>query len=109
MHPTQDSPTVTCWPCCPLSLWRAPCRIDCFSELASSAFGDKMKEQVEDRLRFYEEGVAPKKNITAMQVCVCALHLGQAYCLRSAQSGRWAPSGKPGWLMFWNRGLPVRT
>lgn len=27
-----------------------------------------MKEQVEERLRFYDEGIAPKKNITAMQV-----------------------------------------
>ena len=44
------------------------CRIDCFSEMASSAFGEKMKEQVEERLRFYDEGVAPMKNITAMQV-----------------------------------------
>ena len=30
---------------------------------------------MEDRLRFYEEGVAPKKNITAMQVCACVQHL----------------------------------
>lgn len=44
------------------------CRIDCFSEMASSAFGEKMKEQVEERLRFYDEGIAPMKNITAMQV-----------------------------------------
>ena len=36
--------------------------------MASSAFGDKMKEQVEERLRFYDEGIAPTKNITAMQV-----------------------------------------
>ncbi len=44
-------------------------RIDCFSEMASNVFGEKMKEQVEERLRFYDEGVAPMKNITAMQVC----------------------------------------
>ena len=75
MVPTQHASTVTSQTCCPLSLCRGPCRIDCFSELASSAFGDKMKEQVEDRLRFYEEGVAPKKNITAMQVCACAQYL----------------------------------
>lgn len=43
-------------------------RIDCFMEVATSAFGEKMKEQVEERLRFYEDGVAPTKNITAMQV-----------------------------------------
>lgn len=49
-------------------------RIDCFSELASSAFGEKMKEQVEERLRFYDEGIAPQKNITAMQVSPVSEH-----------------------------------
>ena len=33
---------------------------------ATSAFGEKMKEQVEERLRFYEDGVAPRKNIDMM-------------------------------------------
>jgi len=42
-------------------------RIDCFSEVATNAFGEKLKEQVEERLRFYEDGVAPTKNLTAMQ------------------------------------------
>jgi nucleolar protein 56 len=39
-------------------------------DTATSAFGEKLKDQVEERLRFYEEGVAPRKNITVMQVCV---------------------------------------
>lgn len=43
-------------------------RIDCFMDTATSAFGEKLKDQVEERLRFYEEGVAPRKNITVMQV-----------------------------------------
>jgi len=45
-------------------------RIDAFMDSnveGSDAFGRKLKEQVEERLRFYDEGVAPKKNITAMQ------------------------------------------
>lgn len=29
--------------------------------------------QVEERLRFYEEGIAPKKNITAMQEVIAKL------------------------------------
>mmetsp|Transcript_17180 Transcript_17180/g.44988 ORF Transcript_17180/g.44988 Transcript_17180/m.44988 type:complete len:485 (+) Transcript_17180:236-1690(+) len=41
-------------------------RIDCFLDATSSAFGEKMKEQVEERLRFYEDGVAPRKNISVM-------------------------------------------
>ncbi|KAL3141492.1 hypothetical protein ABBQ32_005054 [Trebouxia sp. C0010 RCD-2024] len=48
-------------------------RIDCFSEIATSAFGEKMKEQVEERLRFYDEGIAPTKNITAMQAAIATL------------------------------------
>jgi len=43
-------------------------RIDAFMDTATSAFGEKLKDQVEERLRFYEEGVAPRKNITVMQV-----------------------------------------
>ena len=31
-------------------------RIDCFSETATTVFGAKMKDQVEDRLKFYETG-----------------------------------------------------
>lgn len=42
-------------------------RIDCFSEVPTDIFGKKMKEQVEDRLKFYETGDIPKKNIEVMQ------------------------------------------
>eukprot|EP00775_Hariotina_reticulata_P010341 gene10342-10498_t len=42
-------------------------RIDCFMDANTSAFGEKLKEQVEERLRFYEEGVAPRKNLAVMQ------------------------------------------
>lgn len=42
-------------------------RIDNFSEITTNKFGEKMKEQVEERLRFYEDGVAPKKNIDVMR------------------------------------------
>ena len=46
------------------------CRIDCFTEFTgTNAFGEKLREQVEERLRFYEEGIAPSKNADAMQVC----------------------------------------
>ena len=46
-------------------------RIDCFTEFTgTNAFGEKLREQVEERLRFYEEGIAPSKNADAMQVCL---------------------------------------
>ena len=44
-------------------------RIDCFTEFTgTNAFGEKLREQVEERLRFYEEGIAPSKNADAMHV-----------------------------------------
>ncbi|GLC37839.1 snoRNP complex protein nop56 [Pleodorina starrii] len=48
-------------------------RIDCFMDTATSVFGEKMREQVEERLRFYEEGVAPRKNSNVMGEAMDAL------------------------------------
>nr|XP_043616796.1 nucleolar protein 56-like [Erigeron canadensis] len=42
-------------------------RIDCFSESSTTSFGDKLREQVEERLDFYDKGVAPRKNIDVMK------------------------------------------
>ncbi|CAH0554395.1 unnamed protein product [Brassicogethes aeneus] len=42
-------------------------RIDCFSETPSQVFGEKLRQQVEDRLKFYETGDIPKKNIEVMK------------------------------------------
>merc|ERR1712228_981200 len=41
-------------------------RIDCFSENATNIYGSKLKEQVEDRLKFFETGDIPKKNVDVM-------------------------------------------
>eukprot|EP00511_Aplanochytrium_stocchinoi_P003545 CAMPEP_0204833096 /NCGR_PEP_ID=MMETSP1346-20131115/15647_1 /ASSEMBLY_ACC=CAM_ASM_000771 /TAXON_ID=215587 /ORGANISM="Aplanochytrium stocchinoi, Strain GSBS06" /LENGTH=518 /DNA_ID=CAMNT_0051965357 /DNA_START=163 /DNA_END=1719 /DNA_ORIENTATION=- len=42
-------------------------RIDSFSETPNSLYGDKLREQVEDRLKFYDSGETPKKNIDVMR------------------------------------------
>lgn len=42
-------------------------RIDCFLDNATNVFGKNLKEQVEERLRFYEDGTAPRKNIAVMK------------------------------------------
>ncbi|XP_047112857.1 nucleolar protein 56 [Schistocerca piceifrons] len=42
-------------------------RIDCFSEKPTNIFGEKLKQQVEERLTFYESGELPRKNIEVMQ------------------------------------------
>lgn len=62
------------------------CRIDCFTEFTgTNAFGEKLREQVEERLRFYEEGIAPSKNADAMQVGIVVPLLW--WCKSSARSG----------------------
>merc|ERR1712157_361277 len=45
-------------------------RIDAFSEESTSVFGTKLKEQVEDRLKFYETGDLPRKNVEVMAEAV---------------------------------------
>ncbi|XP_028765050.1 nucleolar protein 56-like [Neltuma alba] len=45
-------------------------RIDCFSERGSTAFGEKLREQVEERLDFYDKGVAPRKNLDVMKAAI---------------------------------------
>lgn len=41
-----------------------------FTETPSSVFGDYLKKQVEDRLKFYESGEAPRKNIDVMKEAI---------------------------------------
>jgi nucleolar protein 56 len=53
-------------------------RIDCFSDFTTTAFGEKLKEQVEERLNFYDKGVAPRKNIDVMQAAIASAGLPSA-------------------------------
>jgi len=41
-------------------------RIDCYTDLPSSLFGDAMRDQVEERLAFYESGKKPARNADVM-------------------------------------------
>lgn len=45
-------------------------RIDCFNETPTHIFGEKLKQQVEDRLKFYETGDLPKKNEDVMKEAI---------------------------------------
>merc|ERR1711935_556149 len=45
-------------------------RIDCFSDEASTIFGEKLKDQVEERLAFLTEGTTPRKNVEVMQEAI---------------------------------------
>ncbi|KAF5460023.1 hypothetical protein F2P56_019923 [Juglans regia] len=42
-------------------------RIDCFADSGTTVFGEKLRAQVEERLEFYDKGVAPRKNIDVMK------------------------------------------
>merc|ERR1712043_54854 len=48
-------------------------RIDCFSEHATNVFGSKLKEQVEDRLKYFETGDIPKKNMDVMNEAIAMI------------------------------------
>merc|ERR1712130_554996 len=45
-------------------------RIDCFSDEATTVFGEKLKDQVEERLAFLAEGTKPRKNLEVMQEAI---------------------------------------
>ena len=45
-------------------------RIDCFNDNPNDIFGSKLKEQVEDRLKFFETGNIPKKNVEVMKEAI---------------------------------------
>lgn len=42
-------------------------RLDCFTETPTDKFGVKLREQVEERLAFYEGGSVPRKNVDVMR------------------------------------------
>eukprot|EP00180_Rhodochaete_pulchella_P004702 Plantae.Rhodophyta-Rhodochaete_pulchella.ctg935.p1 GENE.Plantae.Rhodophyta-Rhodochaete_pulchella.ctg935~~Plantae.Rhodophyta-Rhodochaete_pulchella.ctg935.p1 ORF type:complete len:503 (-),score=115.66 Plantae.Rhodophyta-Rhodochaete_pulchella.ctg935:1297-2757(-) len=45
-------------------------RVDCFADEVSDVFGQKLKAQVEERLRFYDTGAAPRKNLDVMKEAI---------------------------------------
>lgn len=45
-------------------------RIDSFADYTTRTFGEHLKDQVEQRLAFYESGATPKKNLDVMKECV---------------------------------------
>ena len=48
-------------------------RVDCFSEVPTAKFGDALKGQVEERLKFLASGVKPRKNKEAMADVIAEL------------------------------------
>jgi len=52
-------------------------RIDSFNETSTNAFGNKLREQVEERLEFYKSGKTPRKNIDVMKSVIESLSEGK--------------------------------
>ncbi len=48
-------------------------RIDAFSDVPTTEFGVKLRDQVEERLEFYKSGKAPRKNVDVMHSVVEAM------------------------------------
>jgi nucleolar protein 56 len=51
-------------------------RIDSFIDEPTNAYGEQLREQVEERLRFYDTGETPKKNIDVMTAVTNSLKKG---------------------------------
>jgi nucleolar protein 56 len=65
-------------------------RIDSFSDKLTSKFGEKLKDQVEDRLAFYETGAPPKRNLDVMHSVM------EALAEEEGSDGEGAPAGGAG-------------
>merc|ERR1712168_85872 len=63
-------------------------RIDAFSEIPNTIFGEKLKDQVEERLKLYEDGTVPKKNLDVMKEAIAAVNAAnEAGDRRKAEDG----------------------
>ena len=51
-------------------------RIDSFIEEPTSAYGEQLRDQVEERLRFYDTGETPRKNVDVMSAVASRLRAG---------------------------------
>lgn len=55
-------------------------------------FGDKLREQVEERLSFYETGTVPRKNVDVMQEAVKEVRNGASavVCVTAVNDDRFS-------------------
>jgi len=60
-------------------------RIDCFSEYPSTVFGEHLRDQVEDRLKFYDSGEKPKKNVDVMKLAIAEASKAQVKAIKEAK------------------------
>lgn len=68
-------------------------RIDCFSDEATTVFGEKLKDQVEERLAFLTEGTTPRKNLEVMQEAIKTVKKLRKKKKRTAEASAAAAEG----------------
>jgi hypothetical protein len=92
---------------------KASCLIVCHCNLtpeaSTSVFGQKLREQVEERLDFYDKGVAPRKNLDVMKAAIDSMVNGTSIdddgkhrlipYIRNASTFNFS--------FLWNNGLPI--
>lgn len=69
-------------------------RIDSFQEEPSNLYGQKLRDQVEERLKFYETGAAPRRNIDVMEEVSKELKAGKVDVEMNDASAETPSSGK---------------
>jgi nucleolar protein 56 len=63
-------------------------RIDCFSDEATTVFGAKLRDQVEERLAFLTEGTTPRKNLEVMQEAIKEVRKQKKKSKKRAEAGK---------------------
>jgi len=63
-------------------------RIDCFRDIPTDKFGLKLRAQVEERLKFYETGELPQKNVDAMTEAMEDAEVAQVEILKQLKKER---------------------
>jgi nucleolar protein 56 len=63
-------------------------RIDSFADEPNRLYGEKLRDQVEERLKFYETGAAPRRNIDVMEEVSKELKAAAGLTASSSTSAR---------------------
>lgn len=71
-------------------------RIDCFADSLTSEFGQELREQVEERLKFFETGAVPRKNIDVMKAVIDKVAASETASTPSKPSKRKAEDDESG-------------
>merc|ERR1712176_986513 len=63
-------------------------RIDSFADEPTRLYGEKLRDQVEERLKFYETGAAPRRNVDVMEEVAKHLKAGQDAEVEAQESSK---------------------